>query len=387
MSQQTKRINRRMASTNETKFANLDASLTTMNTFITSKFGILELFVNPNMSVGVSTDKTTVYRLSTDRLDVVSKLSNDYVCIELKIGGERVKCSRNILIGHLFGQQIKNDTMVTRKKPDSVNRNSKADMFVGRNFDPSKTYIEQSLAHNFVKNPDVNVYFDMDSYTFYTPKHIPISSPNGLKSGAYVVYPKNGQRINQTMTQINIVAMMYGIDIPKGAIVSLISENKPLTKDNIKFISKNEYMSQVQKGIPKKLGGSKINQIKSKNLVSEYITEDFSKFHDRQEALQHQIKVDKAKEVIQLFVDNKCGHSVAEKAFLKIMEVDRHNTKYKHFIDVLNNNKGILEVKKESMKVDLNVKIDTLIINASDKEVANTLINEINDRVSKLKNL
>src|SRR5690606_23216093 len=100
----------------------------------------------------------------------------------------------------------------------------------------------------------------------------------------------------------------------------------------------------------------------------------------------HQIKVEKAKDVAQLLLSSdKVGYDLAEQAYLKIMEINRTDVSYKNFIDVVNNNNGILEVKKEAIKIDLNVNIDTLVLESAKKEAAQVLVCEIKDRINKLR--
>ena len=370
---------KRMASNNVEKFAKLDPAKTYKQSFISSEYGIVELFVNPDMNSGVSLDKTTTYRLSEKGDQIKKEMSNVYVCVDFKIRGVYTKCSRNVLIAHLFGtHENKPVSKVTR----IIKQNCKID-----NFDPSKTYVENSFGFNLVKNDDINVYFDMDNHTFYTHKGTIVKSPNGIKSGAYVIYKQNDTVVRKVMMQDHIIAMMYGLTVPKYNMVKIIDDAKPLTKDNISIISKNKHLSKVLSGKPKSYATSKAKQENDRNIISSYLTEDFSKFTDQDAALNHQIKVDKAKEIAQIMLDSKCGYDVMEQAFLKIMETDRSSVSYKNFIDVINNNNGIMEVKKESMKVDLQVNIDTLLIDAENKESANIILCEIKDRINKLKAL
>lgn len=363
---------KRMSSSNAVKFAMIDLDATQKQTFISSKFGILELFVNPSIDVGISLDKQSVYRLTPDLTDIKSKFSNSYVCIELIIEGVATKCSRNVLINILFGEQ---DSIIKTKPVTDKITMSKVNC-IKNNFDATKTYTEAS----FVKNPDINVYFDMNTQKFYTYNNSQVSDARGLKSGVYVTFMKDNIVNRVTMLQDHVVAMMYGIEVPKGSMVKLIDETKPLIKSNISVIGRSQFMSKPKNLVQK--------QNSTRNLVPTYITEDYSKFTNRDDAYKHQIKVDKAKEIVSLIMNtNNSGHALAEKAFLVVMDMDRKNVKYEHFVDVLNNEKGVLEVKKESMKVDLSVNIDTLFIDPTNKETATNLVLEINERINTLKSL
>jgi len=147
-------------------------------------------------------------------------------------------------------------------------------------------------------------------------------------------------------------------------------------------------MQELEKSQPKNLSMSKAKQDQSKNIIASYITEDFRTFTNQDEALDHQIKVEKAKDVAQLIISSeKVGYDLAEKAFLRIMEIKRSDVFYKNFIDVVNNNNGILEVKKELVEIDLNVNIDNLILESANKENALNLVCEIKDRINQLRML
>lgn len=382
------KIIKRMASNNVQKFAKLDPAKTYKKAFITNEYGIVELFINPDMNIGISLDKSTTYRLSDDSNQVKKIMSNQYVCVDFKIAGVYTKCSRNVLISHLFGSTETTSTKsVDSTKKTTIVASSNKHIVINEDFDPAKTYVDQSFGFNLVRNEGINVYFDMDNRTFYTNKGAIIKSTNGIKSVAYVVYKKDGKYVRKTIMQDHIIAMMYGLTILKNTMVCVIDDTKPLTKDNITLIPKSKHLSKVMSGKVQSYATSKAKQENDRNIISSYVTEDFSKFTDQDEALNHQIKVDKAKDIVQLMRNSGCAYGVVEQAFLKVMDTERSQVSYKNFVDVINNNNGILEVKKESLKVELNVNIDTLLIDFTKKEEANNLICEIKDRVNKLKSL
>lgn len=372
---------KRMRSNNVEKFAKLNPKLTEIKTFVSNDSGMVDLYVNQAMDVAISMDKKDIYRLNKDRSDIRSLIPNNHLCMDMRIKGVFTKCSRNVLITHLFGKEA-----VDRKSTVRTECYNKKSYNI-EEFDPANTIVEKSFGFNLVKNKDINVYFDMDNHTFYNGSGI-IKSPRGLKTSIYTIFKKDGDIVRKSMLEDHIIAMMYGYEITKGSIVTIVDESLPLTKENIKVMNKNSYLSQTLSGKPKNYSLSKEKKEQQRRLVRSYVTEDYAKFDNQDAALDHQIKVEKAKEIAKMIIDSgKVGWDLAEQAYLKVMDIDRSNVQYKNFIDVVNNNNGIMEVKKESMKIDLNVNIDTLIIDSENTEAAQVLVCEIKDRINKLKAL
>lgn len=384
---------KRAPSNNVEKFAKLNPQLTEIKTFVSTDLGMIDLYVNPAMDVAISKDKKVIYRLNKDRTDVRAIVPNRVSCMDMRIDGVYTKCSRNFFLAHLFSETSpysndeKNNT--SGNKVTKVRRGPYVKSeFKFDNFNHENTYVDNSTGNNLVKNKDINVHFDMDNRTFYNFKGQVISSARGLKSSIYVAYKRNDRWIRKTMLQDHVIAMMYGLKVPSQSMVKLIDESKPLTKDNIRVVNKAIHMQELEKSQPKNLSMSKAKQDQSKNIIASYITEDFRTFTNQDEALDHQIKVEKAKDVAQLIISSeKVGYDLAEKAFLRIMEIKRSDVFYKNFIDVVNNNNGILEVKKELVEIDLNVNIDNLILESANKENALNLVCEIKDRINQLRML
>lgn len=377
----------RSRSNNAEKFVNLNPALTEIKTFVSESQGMIDLHVNPAMDVAISKDKSTIYRLTKDRKDIRAIVPNNNICMDFRINGVYTKCSRNTLIAHLFDEV----SPYANAKPEATQKaklpRTPRVQYNFEDFDPADTYVEKSFGFNLVKNKNISVYFDMDNHTFYNSKNQIVSSTRGLKSGVYVAFQEKGKLVRKTMLQDHVVAMMYGYQIPPQSMVKLVDESKPLTKENIRVVDKALHLKEIHKDVPKKKHSMvKSKQEQQRSIVASYVTEDFKTFTNQDDALNHQIKVEKAKDVAQLLLSSdKVGYDLAEQAYLKIMEINRSDVSYKNFVDVVKNNNGILEVKKEAIKIDLNVNIDTLVLESSKKEAAQVLVCEIKDRINKLR--
>lgn len=167
----------------------------------------------------------------------------------------------------------------------------------------------------------------------------------------------------------SLITMLNGY-IPKGGLVlDVIDQDKGYAKGNLKLVNKftheEESFDALQKiadfrsNLPIQASDTKgisTDTLLCKTLytrketVQEYVTEDGAVFPTREIAELHQKNVDDGKLMAQVVLDYNLGYVVAEKVY-KEKVVYQKNRPYENFVDVMENNNGIVErASKEVVK-------------------------------------
>lgn len=123
---------------------------------------------------------------------------------------------------------------------------------------------------------------------------------------------------------------------PRKSRKSANDKNIRNKKNPIKEVSADIHILETSEVV---LYGYKLRVTKAEHT---FITEDFKTFDTRKAALEHQLLVDKGKELSSMLINNNVGWSLAREIFHKV--VPDNDIKYKHFKDVIENNDGIVEI-------------------------------------------
>ena len=166
----------------------------------------------------------------------------------------------------------------------------------------------------------------------------------------------------------SLITMLNGY-IPKGGLVlDVIDQDKGYARGNLKLVNKftheEESFDALQKiedfraNLPAQAYDTKefTDTLLGKTLytrketVKEYVTEDGAVFPTREIAELHQKNVDDGKLMAQVVLDYNLGYIVAEKVY-KEKVIYQKNRPYENFVDVMENNNGIVErASKEVVK-------------------------------------
>lgn len=339
---------------------------------------MLELYVNKSVNVALDVKKpTTMYRIKNGV--ILSKLGDDYKCMNIKVDGVDRKCSRYKLVSDMIGEKYKTKSTKVTKGVSKVFPKAITPTI---EFKPENT----KIVDGFIFNEAMNVKFDLMTGGAF-------KASNGKemsKKVCFLKYKTANGIVALSLNNLRAITVMYGIDMPKSAHVMLKDKSLGYTKENLNIIPKSEYASINRKQVLARKGQytvekpTTLSEIKS-NVMYNYITEDFMVFNNDDAALEHQIKVDGAKEVTQLLIDNKCGWALAEQVYLKTMNMDRKDTKYKNFIDVMNNTSGVKTITKEQIEVKID--LVSVCVDVQNAEKAKGIINNINTLVEELKSM
>lgn len=189
-------------------------------------------------------------------------------------------------------------------------------------------------------------------------------------NGFYSVRFVKGSKVTSVhpSTFESLVCHVLGIKREKRTHVELIDVTKGYVKDNIKIVPIVNTKSNTEKSAKKvsldsnvktipaalheaetsivTINGYKLKCTKA-NLM--YITEDYQTFNNKDDAISHQLDVDKGKEAARMVIDAKGGHVLAEQIFQT--HVNNNKKMYQNFIDVINNSSGVKELgKSDSFK-------------------------------------
>lgn len=165
----------------------------------------------------------------------------------------------------------------------------------------------------------------------------------------------------------SLITMLNG-HIPKGGLVlDVIDQDKGYARGNLKLVNKFTHEEEsfdalqkiedfralhVQSSDNKEFTDTLLGKTlyTRKETVQEYVTEDGAVFPTREIAELHQKNVDDGKLMAQVVLDYNLGYVVAEKVY-KEKVVYQKNRPYENFVDVIENNNGIVErASKEVVK-------------------------------------
>ena len=167
----------------------------------------------------------------------------------------------------------------------------------------------------------------------------------------------------------SLITMLNGY-IPKGGLVlDVVDQDKGYARGNLKLVNKftheEESFDALHKISELPKGGNQLTLEESdtkevtdtllgktlytrKETVQEYVTEDGAVFPTREIAELHQKNVDDGKLMAQVVLDYNLGYVVAEKVY-KEKVVYQKNRPYENFVDVIENNNGIVERASEEV--------------------------------------
>lgn len=370
----------RSQSENTAKLANINPAMTEV-VMMRYNGDTVKVFKNEAINLVVDADDTTIlYKLAND--GSIKRQLKDYACLDVIVANQKAKVSRNRLIPMIIGDKSSYTPQAT--KPSITKESNPKDDVIWEDFNPNLTKIITKNNIEFIFNDGINLMFNM-----YTGEAYNVKSGKKMNGNtSYVKFFKDGKLQTATMVNSRTIAMMWGFDVPHRNVVKLKDEKRGYLKANIVLVSLSEHMSNMYpKGAS--FGSQSANKLKehvsTHNVVKTYVSEDNMKFNDGDEALNHQIKLDAAKEVAQLLIDSKCGYELAEKVFLKTLGIERKDVKYKNFVDLMNNNDGVKIINKERIEVGL--QLDSILVDFDHTTQANTLICEIKALISKLTEL
>ena len=152
--------------------------------------------------------------------------------------------------------------------------------------------------------------------------------------------------------------MVLGIKLQGGTLkkknkdVGYLPENMevvPLTETNLK---RNQKVAQKQLTLPTNTTEIEVKLNSNKQYYTlyeaknEHITEDGAVFPTKELAEWHQNNVSKGKGNAQIVLDYNGGYVLAEQIFLQEVKYNKKQP-YLNFVDVLNNNQGVVSVVQE----------------------------------------
>lgn len=355
-------------------------------TQMTFKGESLNVFVNPSINIAINADdQKKIYTMKNGKL---ATEFGQYICIHAKIKDVVINVSRHRIAKVMLGDKFDRISVSKINNQSISNSTIKNNENLSLNeLDCTKTKVITKNNTEYVYNPDVTVMVDLmtgDGYNIETDRKLAGKS-------VYVKYVKNKTLVAKTVMTNRLCALMWGIDIPtddKKYVVTLKDESFGYVRGNIEIVEKSAYMARIHpKGVAFGNYAEKkvVKLTELKNVVRTFITEDDMKFNCADQALEHQIKLDKAKDVAQLVVDSSGGYELGEQVFLRTMDIERKNVKYKNFVEMLKNNNGVQEVFKQ--RVDVGININDILVDADKVADANAIICEIKVLLSNLQNI
>lgn len=351
-------MNIRTTSTNKTKLAPINSENTEL-VVMNFEDKLIEVYKNDSVNVVVdANDESTLYRLDKSNSSIIGALPNSYDCIDIRVNDIAAKVSRKKLIRLMTS---KNDVVSIEKTVTTKKTN------FTENFDPNKTKIVTDENGTFISNEGITVDVNIDNGCAYN------KDTERFLSGTtvYVKYMEDGAVVAKSITIKRLIAMLYGIELEAQGVITLKDESLGYRKENLIITSLSDHMRKSNRA------ERKLKPIFDK--VMTYMTEDFKKFDKKDDALEHQLKIDHAKEISQLVINGKCGYELAEQVFLKTLNISRKDVGYKNFIDMLNNNNGISVITKN--KLDVNLHLDSVTVDSDKIELAKDYIEQINQLV------
>lgn len=205
-------------------------------------------------------------------------------------------------------------------------------------------------------NPVLRVSITSDGRVFNnTAKRFLTPTTGGL----YSVYYTQGSEYSNPTSFDSLLSHMLGIEKTRGQKIELIDKSKGYVKDNIRVVKHNrvwkarakrkDTTNTPVKKIPTNLhvletsdiefDGFKLKVIKAEH---QFITEDGQTFSNKDDAVEHQLLVDKGKNAANIVISHKAGYILAREMFEQHVNVNK--VMYKDFKEMLNNNVGIIEM-------------------------------------------
>lgn len=184
---------------------------------------------------------------------------------------------------------------------------------------------------------------------------------NPSAHGLYPIYFTIGNTNSSPSSFNSILSYMFGVTKGKRETFVLIDESKGYVPGNIKAVPLNkEWKTRGPSSRYKELPADVKQVAPLVHLIEtatinlsgytlkvyaadhKFITEDNVQFNNKDEAIEHQLKVDKAKESANMIVNAKAGYVLAKQIFQQIVGDNR--MLYDNFKDMLSNNVGVVEV-------------------------------------------